>query len=172
MSDILDRMKRWRNIEEAALVIDQAADEITRLRQDNRQILEDEAETITAVREESRKVLATIDVDGDSYAVPSVEDIVGSLVAEIARLRDELKSTTRHMELTEAAWLRETAGNSPVAVVITDEEREAVEQVALFLEYKFLEYDASVALSEDIAQKARKDAATLRGLLNRSGGDR
>ena len=34
--------------------------------------------------------------------------------AEIERLRDELASATRHMELAESAWLRETAGNPPV----------------------------------------------------------
>lgn len=40
--------------------------------------------------------------------------------AEIARLKDELESATRHMELAEAAWLRETAGNSPTLRVFPD----------------------------------------------------
>lgn len=35
------------------------------------------------------------------------------LAREVERLRDELESATRHMELAEAAWLRETMGSDP-----------------------------------------------------------
>lgn len=72
--------------------------------------------------------------------------------AEIARLRDELASATRHMEMAEAAWLRETAGNSPVAVTLTDAEREA------------LEWAANAANNSWYAPTI---AVTLRGLLER-----
>jgi hypothetical protein len=76
------------------------------------------------------------------------------LEAEIARLRDELASATRHMELAESAWLRETAGNSPVAVTLADAEREAVLAMACHCDTRSgLEW---VRLS-----------ATLRGLLDR-----
>lgn len=61
-------------------------------------------------------------------------DAIEAGVAEIARLRDELQSATRHMELAEAAWLRETAGNSPVAIVLTDAEREAMATAAIACE--------------------------------------
>lgn len=50
------------------------------------------------------------------------------------------------------------------AIRLTDEEIEAIEQVALLLEY-----NASTASDEDISQKARKDAATLRGLIYKGG---
>lgn len=33
----------------------------------------------------------------------------------IHRLAAELESVTKHMELVEAAWLRETSGNSPAS---------------------------------------------------------
>lgn len=39
--------------------------------------------------------------------------MVARLAREVERLRDELESATRHMELAEAAWLRATAGNDP-----------------------------------------------------------
>lgn len=75
--------------------------------------------------------------------------------AEVARLRDELKSATRHMELAEAAWLRETAGNSPVAIVITDEERET------------LEIAAKILVSEPSINPAQRKewASTLLGII-------
>ena len=39
--------------------------------------------------------------------------MIHRLAAEVERLRDELQSATRHMELAEAAWLRATSDALP-----------------------------------------------------------
>lgn len=55
-------------------------------------------------------------------AVPA-SDLMDEAADEIERLRDELSSATRHMEMAEAAWLRETAGNPPVTEPMLKEKR-------------------------------------------------
>lgn len=71
----------------------------------------DEANTDTAIRDAARKVLPAFDVDGDSYGVPSIEDIVESLVAEIARLR--LTDAEREAVDRQAKWLVNQAKHKP-----------------------------------------------------------
>ena len=54
--------------------------------------------------------------------VPSIlADAMQIAAEEIDRLRDELESARRHMELAENAWLRETAGNTPKPHTTPDE---------------------------------------------------
>lgn len=48
--------------------------------------------------------------------IESYAESCAAAAREIAALRDELASATRHMELAEAAWLRETSGNWPTAL--------------------------------------------------------
>ena len=54
--------------------------------------LAEECEADTDARKAARQVLSEIEVDGDSYGVPSVADIVENLVKREKRLADELKS--------------------------------------------------------------------------------
>ena len=84
----------------------------------------------------------------------NIGPMAAAMEAEIARLRDELASATRHMELAEAAWLRETAGNSPVAVTLTPDERSAIADAA----------DRYASITPESAQTV----AALRGLLDRT----
>jgi hypothetical protein len=66
------------------------------------------------------------------YGPSEASDVTQWAANEIIRLRDELASSTRHMELAEAAWLRETSGNSPVAIVLTEDEVAAIENAKTF----------------------------------------
>jgi len=50
-------------------------------------LLRDQADTDTTIRQLAKKVLSEKEVDGDSYCVPSVEDIVRTLVDAILRER-------------------------------------------------------------------------------------
>lgn len=49
--------------------------------------VQDWAETDTAVRQAALRVLTEFEVNGDSYGVPSVEDIVDKLVAKVEEQR-------------------------------------------------------------------------------------
>ena len=82
--------------------------------------------------------------------------MIHRLAAALHRTREELASANRHMEMAEAAWLRETSGHSPAAVVLTDAEREAITEAA--------------GIMEEVWDKEPGPAmvATLRGLLART----
>lgn len=56
---------------------------IASLRRNYAQALTDWADTDTAVRLAARRVLTEFEVEGDSYGVPMIEDIVEALVARI-----------------------------------------------------------------------------------------
>jgi hypothetical protein len=56
-----------------------------------KQELSDWAETDTSIRESARKVLGDYAVDGDTAAVPPVEDIVEKLVAQLEQAQELLK---------------------------------------------------------------------------------
>jgi len=92
-----------------------------------------------------------ISTHSDSCHMWHRDCMIHRLGRELARTRDELASATRHMGLAEAAWLRETSGNSPAAVVLTDAERKAVAW--------------AVSAAED-CQHPADDA--LRGLMERT----
>ena len=81
----------------------------------------------------------------------------------IKDLRRELASATRHMELAEAAWLRETAGNSPKAIVLSGAERQAIERQANWMAK--MAQEAGDIHSADLRLQ---EAADLRGLLERT----
>lgn len=57
---------------------------------DCHQVFQDWADTHTYCQNACRPILGDFAVDGDSNGVPSIEDMVGGLVAEIARLKGEL----------------------------------------------------------------------------------
>lgn len=56
---------------------------VAKLREFYARELEDWADTDTAVRKSARKVLSEFEVEGDSYGVPTIADIVDILVAKI-----------------------------------------------------------------------------------------
>lgn len=57
------------------------------------QHLSDWAETDTAVRAIARRVLTEFEVEGDSYGVPSLADVVKSLVKKIESLSTKIINT-------------------------------------------------------------------------------
>lgn len=56
---------------------------IATVRRNYQLALEDWAHTDTVVRNAARRVLTEFEVDGDTYGVPAIEDIVELLVAKI-----------------------------------------------------------------------------------------
>lgn len=81
----------------------------------------------------------------------AARDEIDYLRAENDRLRDELASATRHMELAEAAWLRETSGNGPTAIILTPQEREAIESLGPALKW----YPEQAAVLIDLLERAQ-----------------
>ncbi len=60
-------------------------------------ILMEWAGTDTQVRKAARRVLSELEVDGDSYGVPMIEDIVELLVKKIEILEKEKEKTNEEM---------------------------------------------------------------------------
>jgi hypothetical protein len=55
-------------------------------------VIKDDCETDTNVRELARPILGDIKVDGDSYGVPGLEDIIEELIKQLAAERDKVQT--------------------------------------------------------------------------------
>lgn len=61
---------------------------------DIEQILKDDSDTDTAIRKKCEGVLTDCEVYGDTHCVPPLEDIVDSLIAKIAGLKNVINNLT------------------------------------------------------------------------------
>lgn len=126
------------------------------------------------------KFRTCVAISDDELVLEMAPDVIAEvelLRSEIARLRDELTSATRHMELAEAAWLRETAGNSPISSMskqawqlVHDNERLRDEIARLRLTE--VERECLLALRESDQVLLPRGEKVIAGLLERHGLER
>jgi len=118
--------------EEAIAEIKKLRGEVVLLNKVQKLSNSDWAETDTAVRERARKVLSEMQVEGDSYGVPPIEEIVDLLVAEVERLRtekaDDWKACCESARL--AAGKIMTLRSAVERLRLTKEERQLLEEIS------------------------------------------
>lgn len=78
---------------EAAQLIEQQARRIEELEKINKLACEDWADDDTRVKELAKPFLTKFEIEGDSYGVPGVIDIVESLTKQLATAKAELHGT-------------------------------------------------------------------------------
>ena len=148
MSDIVARLRDWRNVHLARLhlLMEEAADEVARLRSDNSR----RANLETGLRDGVVRLSANGDCPGRVNA--SNED---NLLAEVRRLRAAITALA-----DQAATLSVCNGNVTVTMdaTLTDEEREAVDRARI----AFRDMDHNAMTMQQI-----EDYESLCGLLLR-----
>lgn len=83
------------------------------------QIIKDDCETDSAVRDLARPVLGNLGVDGDSYAVPPLEDITAALVARTSWQVVHVSASGRGPNADAWYWL--SPPHQGARIALTDE---------------------------------------------------